>query len=90
MREGTIRLLLRGAKVTGSFVEGFHYVCEDLYTDEVEDACGFCEWIDKEIGGAGKANINMLYRAYKNPDNKSLQKIAQETKERISRLRSLT
>lgn len=60
-------LLLQGAKTCGSFTEGYHYVVEDLYVDEADEIYKFCEYIDNQIGGAGRANIDTLFLAFKKP-----------------------
>lgn len=82
-------LLLLGAKTTGSFVEGYYYAEEDLYVDEAEELYAFCKWIDKEIGGASKFNIDTLWLAFKNPTDKGLADEANKIAEQIKRIKSL-
>lgn len=82
-------LLLQGAKNTGSFVEGYYYVEEDLYIDEAEELHAFCKWIDKEIGGASQFNIDTLWLAFKNPTDKGLAYEANKIAEKIKRIKSL-
>ncbi|MGY8865531.1 MAG: hypothetical protein ACKVJK_07840, partial [Methylophagaceae bacterium] len=54
-------LLLMGAKITGTFVEGYYYNEELFYVDEYADMISFATWIDNIIGGAGPANIKQLW-----------------------------
>ena len=82
-------LLLEGARTTGSFIEGYYYIEEDLYVDESEELHAFCKWIDKEIGGAGQSNIDTLWLAFKNPTDKGLADEANKIAEQIKRIKSL-
>jgi len=82
-------LLLLGANTTGSFVEGYYYIEEELYIDEAEELHAFCEWIDKEIGGASRLNIDTLWLTFKNPKDKGLADEANKIAEEIKRIKSL-
>jgi len=82
-------LLLDGAKITGSFVEGYYYCEEQLYVNEGKELFRFCNYIDNEIGGAGQLNIDMLFQAFKNPQNLDLQKQAIEIKEKIQKIKGI-
>ena len=82
-------LLLLGANTTGSFVEGYYYIEEELYIDESEELHAFCEWIDKEIGGASRLNIDTLWLTFKNPTDKGLADEANKIAEEIKRIKSL-
>jgi hypothetical protein len=81
--------LVLGANVTGTFVEGYHYVEETLPVNKSEEALEFCKWIDESIGGASIRNIGILYKAFKNPTDEELCKYTNELKERISYIKSL-
>lgn len=88
LTERTKYMILDGAKTTGSMIEGFHYVCESLYTDEFEDVKMFCEWIDKNVGGCGDRNIDRLYECWKNPTEENNQYV-KELSERINKYKIL-
>lgn len=82
-------LLLDGARTTGTFEEGFHYVFERLYTDvDTDELLRFAKYIDNEIGGAGALNIDALFRAFKNPNDKDAQNLAKDIKADIQRFRA--
>jgi len=83
-------LLLEGASTTGSFAEGYYYVEEQLYANQAAELQQFCNWIDQNIGGAGSANIDMLFRAFKNPNDTTLAAEAQKLANSIQRIKSLT
>ena len=76
-----------GAKMTGTFEEAYSYVEEDLYIDEADTISEFCEWVDKEIGGAGANNIETLFEAFINPNNKEAVKLSLEVKKKIFEMR---
>jgi len=81
-----LELLLRGAKMTGTFVEGLEYIYEDLYvSDDVDHLQKFCEFLDNEIGGAGPANIQELYFAFGNQDIPHCQEIISHWKEKLAK-----
>jgi hypothetical protein len=80
-------LLLQGSKQSGTMVGGFSYVEEQLYCDEAHELLEFCKWVDKEIGGVGSANIDILFRAFKYPENKQYQTEALVVKNRIAEIR---
>lgn len=89
LSERTEALLHMGAKTTGSFTEGYHYIVEQLYCDEAEKIWQFCQWIDKVIGGAGPANINTLWNAFNHPGDEALQEQAVQIKRRIESFKHL-
>jgi len=89
MNNAIFRSLVLGANVTGTFVEGYHYVEETLPINKSKEALEFCKWIDESIGGASIQNIGMLYKAFKNPTDKELCKYTNELKERISFIKTL-
>jgi len=66
-------LLLTGGKQTGSMLEGYLYVEEQLDVDEANELEDFCEWVDINVGGCSQYNIDMLFQAFKNPKDASLQ-----------------
>jgi hypothetical protein len=88
MNNSIFRSLVSGANVTGTFIEGYHYVEEDLPINKSEEALEFCKWIDENIGGASIHNIRILYKAFKNPTDKELCKYTNELKEQISYFKS--
>lgn len=89
MNNTIFRSLVFGANVTGTFVEGYHYVEERLPVNKSGEALEFCKWIDENTGGASIQNIGMLYRAFKNPTDEELTKYTNELKEQISFIKSL-
>lgn len=89
MNNTIFRSLVLGANVTGTFVEGYHYVEETLPVNKSEEAFEFCKWIDENIGGASIHNIGILYKAFKNPNDENLCKYTKELKEKISFIKSL-
>ena len=86
----TKTLLLQGASTLGNFTQGFYYIEERLTAREADIAQPFCEWLDREIGGASSHNIDSLYAAYKNPNNPELTKRANEIAEKIKSIKILT
>ena len=81
----TFELLLRGAKQTGTFVEGLQYIYEDLYmSDDYNTLEKFCTWLDMEIGGAGPANIEALWAAFNLPNSEESQKTISFWKEKLA------
>lgn len=82
-------LLLEGGHTTGSMTDGYWYAEERLYIHEAEELLMFCKWIDKNIGGCASGNIDMLFQAWKHPENKELQKSAEELKKRIAEFKIL-
>jgi hypothetical protein len=80
--------LLEGASVTGTFVQGYYYIEERLLVNQSKELFDFCNWIDTNIGGAGRANIDMLFQAFKNPNNKELAQEANNIAKMIKSLRS--
>ena len=85
----TLELLLRGAKATGTFTEGLQYIFEDLYTtDDVNNLSKFCEFLDNEIGSAGRGNIEKLYWAFNNIESTAGQTVIEHWKKKLSYLRS--
>lgn len=81
-------LLCYGAKMLGSFSEGFMYCEEELYIDEIDELRLFCQWIDEKIGGGAEGNIKNLFIAFKEPNNKNAQEFANKLKLRIAEIRS--
>lgn len=90
MNQQTVSLLLRGAEITGTYTEGFEMMYEYFGLSEVEDLHNFCEWVDREIGGAGSDNIHKLFEAFTNPNDPELGEYAKEIAEQISRIKALT
>ena len=83
-------LLLMGAKTTGSFLEGYYYIEESLYADEANSLHSFCTWIDDHIGGAGPANIDMLWLGFNYPESDYFSKECVKIKEAMDRIKSYT
>lgn len=82
-------LLLMGATTIGTFTQGYYFVEERIRVNHAKELLAFCQWIDKNIGGAARGNIDMLFMAYKNPDNMELAKAAQSLAEQIRYIKSL-
>jgi hypothetical protein len=82
-------LLLTGASVTGTFTQGYCYIEESLYSKDAKILFEFCQWIDKNIGGAASGNIDMLFSAFKNPSNAKLANQANELADQIRYYKSL-
>lgn len=80
-------LLLQGASITGNFTEGFYYSEESILINHLKDLLEFCKWIDEHIKGASSKNIDMLFSAYKNPNNVELANQAKELASKIASLR---
>jgi len=83
-----VTLLLMGAKMTGTFEEAYSYIEESLYVNEADTIFEFCLWLDVEIGGAGANNIERLFEAFINPDNKEAVEFSLEVKKKIAEMRS--
>jgi len=81
-------LLLQGASTTGNFTEGYYYAEERLQVRHSADLLNFCQWIDCKIGGASAYNIDMLYAAYKNPQDEKLASYAVAVATAIRAIRS--
>lgn len=84
----TAALLAYGAKTTGTFLEGYYMIEEELYTHEAKDIFAFCRWIDTEVGGATETRLKWLYAAYKNPDNAQLKARLDEYKSLLQNFRN--
>lgn len=82
-------LLLQGASTLGTFHEGYFFIEERLKMKDANEMYAFCKWIDKNIGGAASGNIDMLFDAFKNPNNAELQKQANELAAKIRYIKSL-
>jgi len=80
-------LILEGARVTGTFTEGFSYSYEQFYVDEADEMSEFCKWVDENIGGGGRNNIETLFLAFKNPTNKEYQQFVKELKQKIDEIK---
>lgn len=89
LSERNIALLTNGSRITGSMTEGYYYAEEQLYCDEAKELLEFCKWVDKEIGGCSAYNIQMLFRAFKHPEDKTAQIGAMLLKERIAEIKNL-
>jgi hypothetical protein len=88
--ERNVLLISQGVKVTGSFEEGYFYSEESFYVNEADDIFEFCLWVDKEIGGGSSHNMELLFKAFKNPEDKKAVDAAMSIKHQISRIRSIT
>lgn len=82
-------LLLQGASVTGTFTEGYYFVEEKLKIRDAKILFEFCQWIDKNIGGAASGNIDMLFSSFRNPFDIELTKQANELANRIRSIKSI-
>jgi len=83
----TITLLSQGLKMTGTFEEAYYYIEENLYVDEADIIFAFCEWADKNVGGGSERNMEILYGAFRFPDNKKKVDEAQEIINLIAKIR---
>ena len=81
-------LLCQGLKATGTFEEGYYYIEESLYVNEADEIFDFCEWADKNVGGGSERNMEILYKAFKFPENKAAVADAQEIINRIASIRN--
>jgi hypothetical protein len=87
LSEHAKQLMLYGARNCGTFVEGYFLMEDEFYVDEGKDMFEFAKFIDTKTGGAGPRNIDMMYQAFKNPNDKKLQEQVQELADKISRIR---
>lgn len=71
-------LLLQGASITGNFTDGYFFSEERLQFNHANELFDFCKWIDQNIGGAASGNIDMLFAAFKNPNDAVLKKQAED------------
>ena len=85
----TKELIGRGAKMEGNFIDGYNYIEEELYCDEAEEIYEFCNYIDNEIGGAGRANYDILWKAFNNPDDEKAIAAAMEVKAKIAEIKNI-
>lgn len=76
-------LLLQGSSTLGNFTDGYFFIEENLQSKHAKGLFEFCKWIDKNIGGASLYNIDMLFSAYKNPEDEYLTKQASNLAELI-------
>lgn len=83
-------MILDGARTYGNFTQGLQPFEEYLTPFEAEFLRGFCVWIDQKIGGGGWSNIDLLFDAYSNPENKEMQKEAKSIKNKIESIKKLT
>jgi len=81
-------LLLKGQNMTGSMKEAYIWVEEDLYVDEALDMLEFCEWVDKEVGGCGRFNIDQLYHCFQTPDDPKSQSYVRGLKKLIAGIKA--
>lgn len=89
LTERTFELMLEGARMEGTFVDGLDYSMERFYCDEFDEVKAFAKYLDEEIGGAGRANIHVLYLAFCDPENGYYHAFAENVKEKIAHLKSL-
>ena len=87
LSERNSALLIMGLKTMGTMKEAYFYVEEELYVDEAEELYDFCEWVDENVGGCSSYNIEILFKAYKNPDNVELQEIVADLRTKIAEIR---
>ena len=76
-------LLLEGASTLGNFTDGFYYIEEKVKAKDYAELLIFCKWVDDKIGGASTYNIDMLFSAFKNPEDQYLAKQASNLAELI-------
>ena len=80
-------LILHGASTMGNFTDGFLFVEESMRVNDHLEIQEFCKWIDDNIGGAASGNIDMLFTAFKYPNNIEATTKAKELAEKISALK---
>jgi len=88
LSELNTHLILEGAKIEGNFSEGYYYNEEQYYYSEAEELLNFCKWIDENTGDASRYNIQMLWKAFKNPNDKKLQSQVEKLKLKIKEIKS--
>jgi len=90
LSQHTKAFLLQGASCTGSFREGLMMNEEHLFISEpwelLED---FCEWIDVEIGGAGRINIDQLWSSFQNQEDPLCAMFIEETQKTMLKYKNL-
>lgn len=85
-----LEVLIEGTAHTGTLREGFHYSYERFYTsDPIEDIKNFAAWVDDEIGGASKRNVEMLWGYFHNPGDLILRSQVKELKRKLELLNRL-
>lgn len=90
LSQHTTAFLLHGASCTGSFIEGLNMIEEELFISEPWELLqDFCEWLDLEIGGGGRANIQQLWRAFQNPTDPIHEKFIAETQKIMLKYKNL-
>jgi hypothetical protein len=72
---------------SGTFVERYDEIVESLYMDEADEIFEFCKFIDEKVGGAGYVNIDTLFLAFKNPEDKGLQEFVNVLRKKILELK---
>jgi len=82
-------LLLHGASTLGNFTDGYSFVEESLQINHANELFKFCKWVDENIGGASAYNIDMLFSAFKNPENQELRQQATVLANRIQSIRRM-
>jgi len=88
LTERTKDLLLMGARMDGTFTDGFLFIEEQIYIDEhPKGLYEFCQFIDNEIGGAGSSNIDLFWLAFNNPNDKDIQAQFEVAKKRVAEIR---
>lgn len=83
----TVTLLCQGLKETGTFTDGYFYIEESLYINEADIIYTFCEWADKNVGGGAERNVEILYGAFRFPENKKKVAAAQKVVNTIAAIR---
>ena len=56
-------LLLQGSSTLGNFTDGYFFIEENIKTNHAKELFKFCNWIDKNVGGASLYNIDMIFSA---------------------------
>jgi hypothetical protein len=80
-------LILLGLSTIGNCTDGLCYVEEQIKVRDWQELKDFCQWVDANIGGCSRYNIDMLFSAFKNPENDDLQRQANELANRIKSLK---
>ena len=68
-------LLIEGVGMMGTMEEGYGYVEERLYINDADELNNFCVWVDENAGCCASGNIQMLWKAFKNPTKENMKPV---------------
>lgn len=87
LNERTKALLMQG--IGANMVESFEFCQESLYVNEAREIYEFCKWVDENVGGCSRYNIDRLFEAWKKPTEENMQ-FVEELRLKIKQIRDLT